>query len=297
MPSTPISAVIPNRDGSDLLRRILPPLLGELPLDDNEILVVDDASADGSVEMLRREFPGVRVLALSENVGFGEACNLGFREAKHDLVLLLNSDMEVTPGSVEMLLQHLAGPEVFAVGPWYHNAGPSQSSPRVEPYRVRFQLGAPAGGGLFRRDTFLSLGGFDPLFRPFYCEDLDLGWRAWRQGFRVVLDSRCHFLHLESATIRRLYSAAYVRRVRTRNRFLFGWKNLRSPSLLGPFLAQAARRALADLLRRRDLSGLLGAFSSLPLIPKARRSAGRGGVTDVEILRRCGEPASNLYNL
>lgn len=297
MPNTPISAVIPNRDGADLLRRILPPLLCELPLDGNEVLVVDDASADGSVEMLQQEFPGVRVVALTENVGFGAACNLGFREAHHPLVLLLNSDMEVTPGSIEMLLRHLADPEVFAVGPWYQSDGPSQSSPRVEPHRVRFQLGAPAGGGLFRRDAFVSLGGFDPLFHPFYWEDLDLGWRAWRQGLRVVLDSRCHFLHLESVTIRRLYATAYVRRIRTRNRFLFGWRNLRSPSLLGPFLAHAARRALADLLRRRDPSGVLGVLSSLPFIAKARRSAGQGGLTDVEVLRRCGEPASNLHNL
>ena len=61
--SAPISAVIPNRDGADLLRRTLPPLLRELPTPENEVVVIDDASTDGSVEMLREEFSTVRVVS------------------------------------------------------------------------------------------------------------------------------------------------------------------------------------------------------------------------------------------
>ena len=65
---------------------------------DNEIIVVDNGSSDGSVEMMRRRFPSVRVLALDRNLGFGGGSNAGFRAAKNDIVVLLNSDMRVAAG-------------------------------------------------------------------------------------------------------------------------------------------------------------------------------------------------------
>ena len=191
---TPISVVIPNRDGADLLRRTLPPVLRELPPPRHEVLVVDDASEDDSVAVLAAEFPQVRVVALETNVGFGAACNRGFAEARSELVLLLNSDMEVTPGSVEVLLEHFGDPRVLAAGPEYHSDKPNPPPLPTGPGPFWNQVGVPAGGGLFRRGAFLQLGGFDPLYHPFYWEDLDLGWAAWRAGWRNVYDTRCHFL-------------------------------------------------------------------------------------------------------
>jgi GT2 family glycosyltransferase len=263
----PLSAVIPNRDGADLLRRTLPPLLRELPLDRHQVLVIDDASEDDSVAMLAREFPGVRVVALRENVGFGAACNLGFREAQHELVLLLNSDMEVTPGSLGVLLEHFSDPQVFAAGPEYRSTSADAPPPPRGPASVHAQVGAPAGGGVFRRAAFLDLGGFDPLYHPFYWEDLDLGWNAWAAGWRITHDTRCHFVHLESATIRKIYSERYVRRVRTRNRLLFGLKNLRSPGRLAHLVARTALGAVGDLVLRADPTRLLGVCATLSRLP------------------------------
>lgn len=280
MPRTdtaPISAVIPSRDGEHLLRRILPPLLREAPPDLNEIIVVDDASTDGSVEMLHREFPTVRVLALAGNVGFGAACNFGVQAARHELVLLLNSDMEVTPGSVARLREHFEDPKVFAAGPEYRNPDPSHPAPMRDDARPSYMLGAPAGGGIFRRGAFLELGGFDPLYAPFYWEDFDLGWVAWRQGWKVVFDPGCHFWHLESATIRRLFTAAYVERIRTRNRCLFGWKNLHDPRVLARFQLRSLGRGFGGVLHRRTFASLLGVCDSLPRIPTALRRRSRAG--------------------
>lgn len=271
----PISAVIPNRDGVEILRRTLPPLLQELSLERDEIIVIDDASEDDSVGMLGREFPTVRVVALERNVGFGAACNLGFERARHDLVLLLNSDMEVTPGSIALLAEHFEDPDVFATGPEYWSDDPSKPRPPRGPTDWWPQLGAPAGGSLFRRDKFLELGGFDPLYYPFYWEDVDLGWNAWRSGLTIVYDTRCHFVHLESATIRKLYSASYVKRIRARNRCFFGWKNFQSPWLRRRHSLSLVRRALGGLLRRGDASDLLGlcdAWRHRRAIMRSRRS-------------------------
>ncbi len=299
MSRVPISAVIPNRDGADLLRRTLPPLLRELPTPENEVVVIDDASTDGSVEMLREEFPAVRAIALSENVGFGAACNLGMSEARHSLVLLLNSDMEVTPGSVAMLRQHLDDPQVFAAGPEYRNPDPSWRAPEHEQARPSYMLGAPAGGGLFRREVFLELGGFDPLYAPFYWEDFDLGWVAWRHGWKVVFEPRCHFWHLESATIRKLFPAGYIERIRTRNRCLFGWKNLLDPWILARFQARSLLRGISGVLRRHSCASLLGVLDSLPRVPAAlrRRHLPPDGRGDWAILRETNTSLELLQQL
>lgn len=286
----PISAVVPNRDGADLLRRTLPSLLRELPPGQHEILVVDDASEDDSVGMLGHEFPDVRVLALDENVGFGAACNRGFREASHDLVLLLNSDMEVTPGSIELLRAHLAEPDVFAAGPQYAKPGRPVAPPDNGLGPVRPQLGAPGGGGLLSRDRFLELGGFDPLYYPFYWEDIDLGWNAWRRGWRIVRDTRACFVHVGAATIGSLYTPAYVARVKIRNRCLLGWKNFRSARLLARHAGSVARNLAGGLIRRRrfaEVLGVMDAVAALPRALRARRSLS-GGLSDAEIMRQAG---------
>jgi GT2 family glycosyltransferase len=281
------------------LRQTLPPLVRELPPDRHEILVIDDASRDDSVEVLRREFPGVRVIPLKENVGFGAVCNRGFSEAQHGIVLLLNSDMQVTPGSVAALSEHLAEPDVFAAGPRYVDAG-EEAGPRDDVSEfIRPQFGSPAGGGLFCREKFLALGGFDPLYHPFYWEDIDLGWNAWRRGWRVIEDTRSDFIHLVGATIGALYDEGYVTRIRDRNRCLFGWKNLSSPRLLVRHGWAVARKALGDLLKRRSLAGALGFASALAMLPRVVRSrrSVTPGLSDAEIMGRIGERAWRLFSV
>jgi GT2 family glycosyltransferase len=227
------------------------------------VIVVDDGSTDGSATMLTAEFPSVRVVALSQSIGFGAACNRGFAEATRETVLLLNSDMAVTPGSIAALEAHLADESLFAVGPRYYSDRPGTEPGPAGEGEVFPHIGAPAGGGLFRREAFLTLGGFDPLYAPFYWEDLDLGWAAWRAGWRIVHDARVRFNHLESVTIRRLYSPQFVARVRARNRALFGWKWLQDPGHLRICNRKLLRHAVAGLLKRRDSAPALGLLDAL----------------------------------
>src|SRR2546425_7804445 len=85
------SVVIPNWNGRDLLEKYLPSVVEALAGNpENEIVVVDNGSTDGSAALLRERFPGVRVVALDRNLGFGGGSNAGFRAAKNDIVVLLN---------------------------------------------------------------------------------------------------------------------------------------------------------------------------------------------------------------
>ena len=117
MPNTQsASVVIPNWNGKDLLAKYIPPLLEAMAGHaDNEIIVVDNGSSDGSAQFLRDNFPRVKVLALEKNLGFGGGSNAGFNAARNDVVVLLNSDMRVEREFLEPLLNGFTDAQVFAV--------------------------------------------------------------------------------------------------------------------------------------------------------------------------------------
>jgi len=117
--SPAISVVIPNYDGRDLLEECLPSVIKAVTLygHDSEIILVDDASNDGSVAFVEEKFPSVKIIALSRNHGFGQASNLGIEEASNDLVLLLNSDIAATETFLFPLVRCFKDPDLFADQP------------------------------------------------------------------------------------------------------------------------------------------------------------------------------------
>ena len=104
------SVVIPNWNGRDLLEKYLPSVIAALSdSPQNEIIVVDNGSEDGSAQFVREHFPQVRVLALERNLGFGGGSNAGFQAARNDIVVLLNSDMRVERNFLQPLLDGFDG--------------------------------------------------------------------------------------------------------------------------------------------------------------------------------------------
>ena len=110
------SVVIPNWNGRDLLSKYLPSVIEAMAgHPDNEVIVVDNGSEDGSAQFVRENFPSVRLVALDRNLGFGGGSNEGFRAAKNDIVVLLNSDMRVEPDFLAPLLEGFSDETVFSV--------------------------------------------------------------------------------------------------------------------------------------------------------------------------------------
>ena len=115
-----LSVIIVNWNVRDLARKCLQSIRREmlLPADEYEVIVVDNASADGSVEMLRSEFPDVTLIESPVNLGFGAGCNRGYRVAKGEFVLLLNPDTEVIDHAIDGLVETLrARPKAGIVAP------------------------------------------------------------------------------------------------------------------------------------------------------------------------------------
>ena len=242
-----ISIVVPNYNGRELLRRNLPKVIEAAQREGRaEVIVVDDASSDGSLELLRSAFPSVRVVALERNAGFGRACMAGARAARGDVLVLLNTDVQVDADFLGPLREDIADESVFAVSAVDLNRGTPQAPREVNrphfrrgfmvdvPYRAAgpppFEtIYAPGGYSAFRREMFLALGGFDPLYEPFYWEDYDICYRAWKRGWRTVVEPRSLVRHEhEKGAIRATHGRRSVERVSRRNRFLFVWKNVTS---------------------------------------------------------------------
>jgi hypothetical protein len=114
-PALDILIVNFNTEGD--LRACLQSLQDAPPAPPHHMCVIDNASTDGSVEMVRATFPHVDVLSLPRNVGFAAANNVGFARTSAPLVLLLNSDTIVPPGAIDRLITRLEARSAVAAGP------------------------------------------------------------------------------------------------------------------------------------------------------------------------------------
>jgi GT2 family glycosyltransferase len=112
-----ISLVIPNYNGEQLLPQILPPAIHALSATGipYEIIVADDASTDQSIVMLNRDFPQVQIKQLQVNGGFSKTANAGVRVARYSWVLLMNSDVKLTPTYFQFLLPYCHQTGLFSV--------------------------------------------------------------------------------------------------------------------------------------------------------------------------------------
>ncbi len=180
-----------------------------------EVIVVDNASQDETPAGLRAEVEGARLLFNDRNIGFGPAANQAALEARGDYLCFLNPDVLVRPGWLRTAIQALERPGVGAVVPRYLNpdgtlqeAGPlvdrrgltfplgAGADPEDPPYRFRRTIDYGSAACLVvRRSTFNGVGGFDPIYRPAYFEDVDLAFTLRARGLHTVYEPRAAVVH------------------------------------------------------------------------------------------------------
>ncbi|MDQ0321106.1 GT2 family glycosyltransferase [Pararhizobium capsulatum DSM 1112] len=230
------SIIIPNWNGAHLLPACLEGLRSQT-FRDFTILLVDNGSADGSVELLASRFPEVRVLRHTENLGFSAAINTGIAAGDTDYVVALNNDTEIDPGwlaaLVETMDRHpdvgLATSKILdfrnrsiidTVGDGYSLSGLSfkigsrckDDGLDHEPFDV---FGASACAAIYRRSMLDHIGVFDVNFFA-YMEDVDLSIRARLAGYRCLSVPAAKIYHMGSASTGGTASAFSVR-LTTRN--------------------------------------------------------------------------------
>ena len=249
-----VSVIILNWNGVEhgFLRRYLPSVVKHSTLEGTEVVVADNGSTDQSLDVLREEFPSVRVIALDQNYGFAEGYNRAIARTESQYVVLLNDDVEVTPGWLEPLVAHMESHPLTAA---------LQPKILADADRTRFEYAGAAGGYLdrhgypycrgrifdtveadqgqydtattvmwasgaclfVRRDLYLQAGGLDARFFA-HMEEIDLCWRLRRMGMELYCIPASTVYHLGGGSLPQ--GNPKKTRLNFRNSLLMLYKNL-----------------------------------------------------------------------
>jgi len=304
-----VAVVVPSWNSAGLLPRLLDSLAEQGG--ERELLVVDNGSRDGTLELLRER--GIPHLSLSRNTGFAAAVNLGAARTAAPLVLALNADTVLEPGAVSALVAALAadpglggvqprilqlegeaagdpetarlysaGMALSADGRAYETgAGESQADAYRRPREVFGVCGAAC---LLRRELFADLGGYDESYFSFY-EDVDLNLRARIAGWRFGYEPAAVVWHLGNASwlAGAERPSAWNARLVARNRLVTQAKFVPARAL--PRIAAVEAGALARAARQRRFGATLrGKLEGLARLP--------GALGERHRLRRSGDPAT-----
>ena len=289
-----VSIVILNWNGKQFLERFLPSLIQHTTLPGAEIVVADNGSEDDSLVFLKSEYPGIRIIALDKNHGFSGGYNRAVEQIDSRYLVLLNSDIEVTPGWLEPMLEQMEkDPEIAAC------------TPRIRDFKrkTHFEYAGAAGGFIdrygypfcrgrifdhleedqgqydkdcdvfwgsgaclvVRTDLYREAGGLDEQFFA-HMEEIDLCWRLQRRGCRIRYVSASTVYHVGGgATLERGHP--FKTYLNFRNNLLLLYKNL------------PARGRSRILLTRKSLDGISsirflfqGAFKDFRAILRAHRA-------------------------
>jgi N-acetylglucosaminyl-diphospho-decaprenol L-rhamnosyltransferase len=212
------TVVIPTRDARGLLLEALGSLTRQTV--DHDVVVVDNASTDGTADAVAAAFPDVRVIHSAENLGFGRAVNRGVETVDTPVVILVNNDVVCEPGFVEgmlapfsddrvglvagVLLQHDASELVDSAGieldPTLRSWDRLWNRPASELADGATPLGPCGGAAAYRVAAWREVGGFDDAFFA-YWEDVDLALRLRLAGWRCVFAAGARVLHKHGQTL------------------------------------------------------------------------------------------------
>lgn len=224
-----LSIILVNWNTRDLTRQALASVYKETSMIDFEVIVIDNNSADGSVEMIKKEFPQAVLIINTDNLGFGKANNQGLKIAQGDYLMFLNTDVVVLDGALNKLANYLDQyADVMMVGPrllnkdltfqhacrrnlpnpvnsFFHLFGlakvfkNSKFINKYKQYATDPEITGPTqalsgAAMMFRRKVYSQIGGFDEVFFM-YGEDLDFCKRVLDKGWKTVYVSEAKIIH------------------------------------------------------------------------------------------------------
>jgi len=307
-----VAIVILNWNGTKLLRQFLPSVIEFSKSDSAQIVVADNGSTDDSLAMLRNDFPAIKILDLKQNYGFACGYNVALKQLDADYFVILNSDVEVTPGWLESPIRLMeAESEIAAVQPKilsYHQKTHFEYAGAAGGFIDRF--GYPfcrgrifneveadigqydnskdifwaTGACMFvRASLFRQVGGFDADFWA-HMEEIDLCWRLKNQGYRIVFTPESTVYHLGGGTLS--YDNPTKLFLNFRNNLWLLYKNLPGNQLISILGVRMILDAVAafKLLAEFNLNGIRSVlkahyhfYLSLPELQRKRRQLHEDG--------------------
>ncbi len=305
-----IDIIILNYNGAEILPQCLPSIVeaakrSPLPC---HVIVMDNRSTDNSVEYLRRNFPQVKIVVSDKNKVLFSYNDL-IPQLDSDIVILLNNDVRVAADFISPLISRFSSPGVFAVAP--KQLSFSGKTHEGGKNRIEFRFGLMYSGPFYGEDpvmekpgyTFyeansaydrkklLELGGFDDIYAPYLWEDADMGYRAWKAGYKFIYEPKSVIFHQESYTFDREKKKIRGRRIISRrNSFIFTWKNITDLKLMFTHLLLLPMNLLLSLFYDwARIAAFFEAIGKLPSIIAKRSLAKRiAKVKDRDIFEELG---------
>jgi GT2 family glycosyltransferase len=251
-----VSVSVVNLNGEGYLKECLGSLMElKYPEDKLEIILVDNGSTDRSLELVRLNYPGVKIIENKVNMGFAAANNQAAKAAKGEYVAFLNNDTRVDKNWLIELLKpiyndkeavasgskvlSMNGKKIDFVGGMINFEGKGFQIDYGRPAEEREHDGysflpfVNGGAMMINKEVFLEAGGFDEDFFAYY-EDVDLGWRLWVLGYRVVFSPRSIVYHHHHGTSRTI-SEDKLRFLKERNSLYSIFKNYDDENLSKAF--------------------------------------------------------------
>jgi GT2 family glycosyltransferase len=276
-----ISVIIPNHNGEEILKKNLPKVIDAVG--NAEVIVVDDASTDNSMEILNEFKPRIKIIKNEKNLGFSLSVNRGVEAAKGEIVVLLNTDVIPEKDFLEPLLSDFKNDKVFAVGCMDKSVENGKTALRgrgIGRWNRGFlahsrgevngnnTLWVAGGSGAFKKNIWKKLGGMNELYSPFYWEDIDLSYRALKSGYEIIFEPKSVVLHEhEKGAIKSKYSQSQVKTIAYRNQIIFVWKNITDFSMKLNHILWLPYYFFSALMRG-DVAFIRGFFDAFILLPK-----------------------------
>lgn len=321
-----VSVVILNWNGKPLLKKCLPSVINATKSvkGESEIIVVDNGSEDGSVEFIKNKYPKIKIVSLEKNLGISPGYNVGAKKAKGDVLVLLNNDIMLKKDSIITLLKQFKDRKVFAVAPkllkW------DKTTVEAEFFGMKFIFGTlvftkpnfgeknknefktsritgfvPGGASAIDRKKFLELMGFDEIFAPYYWEDVDLSYRAYKRGWVCVYEPKSVFYHKHAATLKKRFKRRTLHLQELKARYIFTWANIHDNGMLFRHVfwlpAVLMRSAFLSQYRSHrflDIIALFQAMKKMPdIISKRKREFENSKLSDKEVFNLINSNKAN----
>lgn len=252
-----VTIVIPNYNGKHFMEPCLSSL-SEQTYKDFHILVIDNASSDGSIEYMEENYPDIELIKLQKNYGFSKAVNIGIQHSRTPYVILLNNDTTVDTRYVEEMVKAIEkSPKIFSVSSkmiqMYHPElidsagdlytllgwGVCRGCGRPVSNYTKYDeiFTACAGAAIYRRSVFDEIGYFDENHFA-YLEDIDIGYRARIYGYYNMYCPTALVYHVGSGTSGSKYNSFKVK-LAARNNLYLNYKNMPALQLVLNFIPLA----------------------------------------------------------
>jgi GT2 family glycosyltransferase len=273
-------------------------------LKETKIILIDDDSGESFKEEIDKNYTNkdITVLTNIKNIGYAASVNKGIKMAETPYILLLNSDVKLLDTSYLKAIQEFKDENLFAVS--FQQIEKDKSY--VGKNRLYFKRGmifhssvtsdqkgkngwAEGGSCMIRKEYFDQLAGFDLIFKPFYWEDIDLSYRAYKRGWHVLFDPEITVEHHHESTIGKLFDSEMIKTISFRNQFLFIWKNITDTKFIISHIVLLPINCIYYLIKGEPLfiKGLFSALSKLKLIMDMRNTyEDIKQVSDREILKQ-----------